>query len=108
MVSLACAVVLSTRAMTRTIPLVLGSEKTARAIPPRVVVWEGASVALPAHSGSSSNVTSTPSTARRWASCARPVRLYLKRHRHPINRSPLGVLHPHDHLGDLRKLCRES
>ena len=71
--SLVWAVVLSTRTITRTTPLVWGSEKTARAIPPRLVVWEGASVALLAHSGSSSNITGTPSTARPWASCTRTI-----------------------------------
>ena len=73
MVSLVCAVVWSTWAMIRTTPVVLGSEKTARAIPPRVVVWEGSSTALLAHTGSSSNVTGTPSTARPWASCTRTI-----------------------------------
>src|SRR5215813_2102285 len=59
--------------MTRTTPLVWGSEKMARAIPPRVVVWEGAIDALLAHSGSTSNVTGTPSTGRPWASCTRTI-----------------------------------
>ena len=35
-------------------------------------------------------------------STPRPYWLQCKRHRNPINRPPLGVLHPHDHLGDLR------
>jgi hypothetical protein len=73
MVSRICAVVWSTWAMTRTLPVVLGSEKIARAIPPRVVVWEGSSTALLAHTGSSSNVTGTPSTACPWASCTRTI-----------------------------------
>jgi hypothetical protein len=73
MVSLVCAVVWSTWAMIRTTPVVLGSEKTARALPPRVVVWEGSRTALLAHTGSSSNVTGTPSTARPWASCTRTI-----------------------------------
>src|SRR5262249_26739729 len=68
-VSLPCAVVPSTRTIIRTTPVVRGSEKRARAIPPRVLVSEGTSEALRAQSGSSSNVTGTSSTGRPWASC---------------------------------------
>jgi len=34
----------------------------------------------------------------------RPGGLELKRHRDTIHRTPLGILHPHDHLGDRREL----
>jgi hypothetical protein len=34
----------------------------------------------------------------------RPAWLDFKRHRDTINRTPLGVLHPHDHLGRLREV----
>src|SRR5215813_4243698 len=45
----------------------------ARAIPPRVVVGDGASAMLCAQLGSTSNVTGTPSTGRPWASCTRTI-----------------------------------
>src|SRR6266705_3258003 len=72
-VSLAWADAISTRAMTCTTPVVFGSDKIARAIPPRVLVWDGASDRLSAHPGSTSNVTGTPSTGRPWASCTRTI-----------------------------------
>jgi hypothetical protein len=68
-VSVAWAVIVSTRAMTRTTPVVCGSDTMARAIPPRVLVWAGVSATLHAHPGSTSNVTGTPSTGCPWASC---------------------------------------
>src|SRR5215470_2808286 len=56
-----------------TTPVVWGLDTTACAIPPRVVVWDGASAMLCAQLGSTSNVTGTPSTGRPWASCTRTI-----------------------------------
>ncbi len=72
-------VVSSTRAMTRTTPVVCGAETRARAVPPRVLVWDGAIVMLLTHPASTAKVTGTS-----------------------LHRAPLRVLHLDDHLGDLR------
>src|SRR2546425_73895 len=57
--------------MTRITPVVCGSDTMARAIPLRVLVWEGVMETLLAHPGSTSNVTGIPSTGCPWASCTR-------------------------------------
>src|SRR5262245_55801325 len=73
LVSVAWAVMVSTRARMGTTPIVCGSDTMARAIPPRVLVWAGASDTLLAHPGSTSNVTWTPSTGCPWVSCTRTI-----------------------------------
>src|ERR1051325_5514318 len=68
----ACAVALSTRAVTCTTPMSRAS-KTVRATPPRVVTWDGQTEADCAHCGSTSKVTETPSTGCPRASCTRTL-----------------------------------